>query len=143
MIGTRLAHYDITGHLGTGGMGEVYQAKDSKLGRGVAIKLLPAGFSSDAERLSRFRREAQVLASLNHPNIAQIYGLEESGMARCIVMELVEGETLQTRIQRGPIPFDEALTIARQIIEALDAAHEKGIVHRDLKPGNVMLTKDG
>ena len=95
MIGTKLAHYEITSHLGTGGMGEVYQATDSKLGRSVAIKLLPAAFASDPERLSRFRREAQVLASLNHPNIAHIYGLEESGEARCIVMELVEGETLQ------------------------------------------------
>src|ERR1700687_3740409 len=100
MIGTNLAHYEITSHLGTGGMGEVYQATDSKLGRSVAIKLLPAAFASDAERLSRFRREAQVLASLNHPNIAQIYGIEESGDLRCIVMELVEGETLQVRIKR-------------------------------------------
>ena len=143
MIGTRLAHYDITGHLGTGGMGEVYRATDSRLSRGVAIKLLPVEFSSDAERLSRFRREAQVLASLNHPNIAQIYGLEESGKTPCIVMELVEGETLDSKIQRGPIPVDEVLTIAKQIIEALEAAHERGIVHRDLKPGNVMLTRDG
>jgi Tol biopolymer transport system component len=143
MIGTRLAHYEITSHLGTGGMGEVYQATDLKLGRSVAIKLLPTAFASDQERLSRFRREAQVLASLNHPNIAQIYGLEESGDTRCIVMELVEGETLQTRIKRGPLPADEAVTIAKQIAEALEAAHEKGVVHRDLKPGNVMLTADG
>ena len=143
MIGTKLAHYEITSHLGTGGMGEVYQAIDSKLGRSVAIKLLPAAFSSDAERLSRFRREAQVLASLNHPNIAHIYGLEESGDVRCIVMELIEGETLQTRIRKGPIAVDEALVIAKQIVEALEAAHEKGVIHRDLKPGNVMLTSDG
>src|SRR5215831_5825230 len=109
MIGTKLAHYAITSHLGTGGMGEVYRATDSKLGRSVAIKVLPAAFASDADRLSRFRREAQVLASLNHPNIAHIYGLEESGDARCIVMELVEGETLQAKIQRGPLPLDQAI----------------------------------
>src|SRR2546422_6603408 len=143
MIGTKLAHYEITAHLGSGGMGEVYQATDSKLGRSVAIKLLPAEFASDPERLSRFRREAQVLASLNHPNIAHIYGLEESGDTRCIVLELVEGETLQARIERGAIPVDEALTIAKQIADALEAAHEKGVVHRDLKPGNVMITRDG
>ena len=104
MIGTKLAHYEITSHLGSGGMGDVYQATDSKLGRSVAIKFLPDAFASDAERLSRFRREAQVLASLNHPNIAQIYGLEESGEKRCIVMELVEGETLQARLKRGLYP---------------------------------------
>ena len=143
MIGTKLAHYEITSHLGTGGMGEVYQATDSKLGRTVAIKLLPAAFASDPERLSRFRREAQVLASLNHPNIAHIYGLEESREARCIVMELVEGETLRARIQRGPIPVDEALAIAKQTADALEAAHETGVVHRDLKPGNLMITPGG
>jgi serine/threonine-protein kinase len=143
MIGTKLAHYEITSHLGTGGMGEVYQATDSKLRRSVAIKLLPAAFASDPDRLSRFRREAQLLASLNHPNIAHIYGLEESGDTRCIVMELIEGETLQARIKKGPIPVDEALAIAKQILEALEAAHEKGVIHRDLKPGNVMLTSDG
>ena len=143
MIGSKLAHYEITSHLGTGGMGEVYQAIDSKLGRNVAIKLLPAAFASDPDRLSRFRREAQLLASLNHPNIAHIYGLEESGNTRCIVMELIVGETLQARIMRGPIPLDETLTIAKQMAEALEAAHEKGVIHRDLKPGNVMLTADG
>jgi serine/threonine-protein kinase len=143
MIGTKLAHYEITSHLGTGGMGEVYQAVDSKLGRRVAIKVLPAAFASDADRLSRFRREAQALALLNHPNIAQIYGLEESGDTRCIVMELIEGESLHERIQKGRVPIDEALAIAKQIAEALEAAHERGIVHRDLKPGNVMLTADG
>src|SRR5947208_964632 len=121
MIGTKLAHYEITSHLGSGGMGDVYQATDSKLGRSVAIKFLPAAVASDAGRLSRFRREAQVLASLNHPNIAHIYGLEESGETRCIVMELVEGETLQERIKRGPIPVDESLMIAKQIAEALEA----------------------
>jgi len=143
MIGSKLAHYEITSHLGTGGMGEVYRARDSKLGRSVAIKLIPAAFASDADRLSRFRREAQLLASLNHPSIAHIYGLEESGGTPCIVMELVEGVTLQARIKRGPIPVDEALTIAKQICEALEAAHEKDVIHRDLKPGNVMLTSDG
>ncbi len=143
MIGTKVAHYEITAHLGSGGMGDVYQARDTKLGRSVAIKLLPAEFASDTERLSRFGREAQVLASLNHSNIAQIYGLEESGEMRCIVMELVEGETLQARINWGPIPFAEALAITKQIAEALEAAHEKGIIHRDLKPGNVMLTGEG
>jgi serine/threonine-protein kinase len=146
MIGSKLAHYEITSHLGSGGMGDVYQATDTKLSRSVAIKLLPAAFASDVERLSRFAREAQTLASLNHPNIAQIYGLEEfgeAGASRCIVMELVQGETLQARIQRGAIPVHEALKIAKQITEALEAAHDKGIIHRDLKPGNVMLTDDG
>lgn len=143
MIGTKLAHYEIIGQLGSGGMGDVYQATDSKLGRSVAIKLLPAAFGSDPDRLSRFRREAHVLASLNHPNIAHVYGLEESGDMHCIVMELVDGETLQARIERGPIPVDEALTIAMQIAGALEAAHELGITHRDLKPGNVMLRSDG
>jgi len=142
MIGTRLAHYEITAHLDSGGMGDVYQAADSKLGRNVAIKLLPATLASDAERLSRFRREAQLLASLNHPNIAHIYGIEESGGVPCIVMELVESESLQARIRKGAIPVDEALGIARQIADALESAHEKGIVHRDLKPGNVMLSGD-
>src|ERR1043166_5329929 len=143
MIGTKLAHYEITSHLGSGGMGDVYQASDSKLGRSVAIKLLPAAFASDPDRLSRFRREAHVLASLNHPNIAHVYGLEESGEMHCIVMELVEGETLQARIEHGPIPVDEALTIATQIGDALEAAHDLGITHRDLKPGNVMIRSDG
>ncbi|HVG69680.1 MAG TPA: protein kinase [Vicinamibacterales bacterium] len=139
MIGTRLAHYEITAHLGSGGMGDVYQATDTKLGRRVAIKLLPAAFAADAERLSRFRREAQALAALNHFNIAQIYGIEDAGGTSCIVMELVEGETLQARIQHGPIAIAEALAIAKQIAEALEAAHEKGVIHRDLKPGNIML----
>ena len=139
MIGTRLAHYEITAHLGSGGMGEVYQATDTKLGRNVAIKLLPSAFASDVDRLTRFRREAQALAALNHINIAQIYGIEDSAGTSCIVMELVEGETLQARIQRGPIAVAEALTIAKQIAEALEAAHDKGVIHRDLKPGNIML----
>ena len=145
MIGTRLAHYEITSHLGTGGMGEVYQATDSKLGRSVAIKLLPEAFMHDADRAARFEREARVLASLNHPNIAAIHGLEESGGRKFLVMELVPGETLAERVRRGPIPVDEALEIAKQIAEALEAAHEseKTIIHRDLKPANVKVTPDG
>src|SRR5437867_301435 len=124
-------------------MGVVFRALDTKLQREVALKLLPDHFADDPERLARFQREAQVLASLNHPNIAQIYGLEESDNTRCIVMELVEGETLQERLKRGPIPIDEALPIAKQIAEALEAAHESGLVHRDLKPANIKLTPDG
>jgi serine/threonine protein kinase len=143
MIGTKLAHYEITSHLGTGGMGEVYQATDSKLGRSVAIKLLPQVFAQDAERVARFRREARVLASLNHPNIAAIHGLEEANGRNFLVMELVPGETLAKRIARGPIPIDESLTLARQISEALEAAHEKGILHRDLKPANIKVTPGG
>src|SRR5215510_12067586 len=132
MIGTRLGHYEITGHLGTGGMGEVYQATDGKLGRNVAIKLLPEAFTHDPDRTARFEREARLLASLNHPNIAAIYGIEESGGRQFLIMELVAGETLAERIKRGPIPIDQALPLANQIATALEAAHEKGIVHRDL-----------
>src|SRR6266702_8775116 len=124
-------------------MGVVFRAHDTQLQRDVALKLLPNDFASDPDRLSRFQREAQVLASLNHPNIAQIYGLEESDSTRCIVMELVEGETLQERLKRGAIPIDEALPIAKQIAEGLEAAHESGIIHRDLKPANVKITHDG
>ncbi len=134
-----IAHYRITAKLGEGGMGEVWRATDTKLGREVAIKVLPDVFAKDADRMARFQREAQVLASLNHPNIAGIYGVEE----RALVMELVEGVTLAERIAQAPIPLDEALDIARQIGEALEAAHEKGIVHRDLKPANIKLTPDG
>ena len=141
--GTRIGPYEITSPLGEGGMGVVYRARDTKLGRDVAIKTLPDAFANDSARLQRFQREAQVLASLNHPNIAQIYGLEESEKTRCIVMELVEGETLQERLKRGPIPVDEALPIAKQIAEALEAAHEKGIIHRDLKPANIKLSSGG
>jgi len=143
MIGTRLAHYEITSHLGTGGMGEVYQATDSKLGRSVAIKLLPEAFTHDPDRSARFERESRVLASLNHPNIAAIYGIEESGGRKFLVMELVPGETLSARIKRGPIPAAAALEIATQIANALEAAHEKAVVHRDLKPANVKITPDG
>jgi serine/threonine protein kinase len=141
--GTRLGPYEILAPLGAGGMGEVYRARDGKLNREVAIKVLPELFAADAERLARFQREAHVLASLNHPHIAAIYGFEESGSVRALVLELVEGETLAEKIGSGPIPIDEALAIARQVADALEAAHEKGIVHRDLKPANVKLTPEG
>ena len=141
--GTRLGVYEITAPIGAGGMGEVHRARDTKLNREVAIKVLPDLFASDAERLARFTREAQTLAALNHPNIAHIHGLEESGGVQALVMELVEGEDLSHRIARGPIPLDEALPIARQICEALEAAHEHGIIHRDLKPANIKVTPDG
>ena len=143
MIGTRLAHYEITEHLGSGGMGEVYQATDSRLGRSVAIKLLPEAFTTDAERVARFQREARVLASLNHPHIAGIHGIEESSGRLFLVLELVSGETLSDRIARGPIPLDEAIAIATQIAEALEVAHDAGVIHRDLKPANVKLTPGG
>jgi eukaryotic-like serine/threonine-protein kinase len=143
MVGTKLAHYEIVSHLGTGGMGEVYLATDTRLGRDVAIKLLPEAFTHDIERASRFEREARVLASLNHPNIATIHGIEHADGRTFLVMELVPGETLAERIKRGPIPLDEALGIAGKIAEALQAAHEKGIVHRDLKPANVKVGDDG
>ena len=141
--GHKLAHYEILEPIGKGGMGEVYRARDGKLGRDVAIKVLPDEFAKDEERLRRFRREAKVLASLNHPNIASIYGLEQSGSIHYLVLELVPGETLAERISRGPIPLEEALDIATKIAEALEEAHEQGIVHRDLKPANVKQTEDG
>jgi eukaryotic-like serine/threonine-protein kinase len=142
-LGTRVGPYEITGTLGAGGMGEVYRATDANLGRSVAIKVLPEVFATDPERLARFEREAKTLASLNHPNIAQIFGLERSAGTQALVMELVDGETLATRIARGPIPIDEALPIAKQIAEALEAAHEQGIIHRDLKPANIKVRPDG
>jgi Tol biopolymer transport system component len=142
--GTRLGSYEVLAQIGAGGMGEVYQAHDTKLGRDVAIKVLPEAFAHDPERLSRFQREAKMLASLNHPNIATIHGLEQSGATSYLVMELVSGETLQERVKRdGAIPIEEALGIAKQIAEALEAAHEKAIIHRDLKPANVKLTPEG
>jgi len=141
--GTRLGRYEILSPIGAGGMGEVYRARDSKLHRDVAIKVLPDAVSRDPERLARFQREAQLLAALNHPHIAGIYGLEESNGVQALVLELVEGETLAERLARGPMPVDEALPAARQIGDALEAAHEKGIVHRDLKPANVKLTPGG
>jgi serine/threonine-protein kinase len=142
-IGTQLGSHEITGLLGKGGMGEVYRARDLKLKREVAIKILPDEFIRDPDRVSRFQREAEVLASLNHPNIATIYDFDEANGSRFLVLELVDGETLADRLTRGPIPIDEALEIAKHICEALEAAHEKGIVHRDLKPANVKLTPDG
>jgi len=141
--GTKLGPYEIVAPLGAGGMGEVYRARDTKLGRDVALKVLPAAFATDPERMARFRREAQVLASLNHPHIGAIYGFEDSGNTHALVMELIEGPTLADRITRGPIPLDEALPLAREIAEALEAAHERGIVHRDLKPANIKITPDG
>src|ERR1041385_9176313 len=134
-----IAHYRITAKLGEGGMGEVWRATDTKLGREVALKILPESFGIDADRMARFEREAQLLASLNHPNIAAIYGVED----RAIVMELIEGPTLADRIAEGPIPFDEAIARARQMGDAIEAAHEKGEVHRDLKPANVKVTPEG
>src|SRR5215510_9709075 len=124
-------------------MGEVYRARDTKLNRSVALKVLPETFTLDGDRIARFRREAQVLASLNHPNIAAIYGFEDSGSTHALMLELVEGPTLADRIVKGPIPLDEALPIAKQIAEALEAAHEQGIIHRDLKPANIKLRDDG
>src|SRR5438093_10217825 len=159
--GTKLGPYEILAPLGAGGMGEVYRAHDTKLGRDVALKVLPEAFAKDCERMARFQREAQMLASLNHPNIASIYGLEESGGVRALVMELVEGPTLAERIatrargdsagaglapparaqQAAPLPLDEVLGMAKQIAEALEAAHERGIIHRDLKPANIKVTE--
>src|SRR5687767_9370120 len=139
--GTRLGPYEVVGPLGAGGMGEVYRARDTKLHRDVALKVLPAAFTADADRVARFEREAQALAALNHPSIAQIYGIE--GDTGAIVMELVEGEDLSVRIARGAVPLDETLSIARQVAFALEAAHDAGIIHRDLKPGNIKVRADG
>ena len=143
--GTRLGHYDVTALLGEGGMGQVWQATDTQLNRQVALKILPDAFADDPDRLARFTREAQILASLNHPNIAAIFGIEESEGTRALVLELelVEGPTLADRIAKGPIPLDEALPIAKQIAEALEAAHEAGVIHRDLKPANIKVREDG
>ena len=141
--GLRVGPYEIVAPLGAGAMGEVYRARDTKLNRDVALKVLPELFALDPDRLARFKREAQVLATLNHPNIGAIYGLEESNGVQALVLELVDGPTLADRIARGPIPLEEALTIARQIAEALEAAHEKGIIHRDLKPANIKIARNG
>ena len=141
--GSHLGPYEVLSPLGAGGMGEVWRARDTRLGREVALKFLPAGFADDPERRARFEREAKVLASLNHPHIAVLYGLEHLDGQHALVMELVEGEGLDERIARGAIPVDEALPIAVQIAEALEAAHEKGVVHRDLKPANVKVRLDG
>ena len=141
--GSCLGVYEITAQIGEGGMGQVYRARDKKLDRDVAIKILPEAFAHDADRLARFTREAKTLASLNHPHIASIYGFEEGDGVSALVMELVEGEDLAQRIERGAIPLDEALPIATQIAEALEAAHEQGIIHRDLKPANIKVRPDG
>ena len=141
--GTRVGTYEVLALLGVGGMGEVYRARDARLNREVALKVLPEQFALDPDRLARFRREAQVVASLNHPNIAGIHGFEEADGVHALVLELVEGPTLADRIGQGPIPLDDALPIARQIAEALEAAHERGIVHRDLKPANIKVRPDG
>ena len=142
-IGIKLGPYEILAPLGAGGMGEVYRARDTKLGREVALKVLPGAFAQDAERMARFQREAQVLASLNHSNIAAIYGLEDSGGVRALVMELVKGPTLAERLKSGAVPLDDAFSIAKQIADALEYAHERGIIHRDLKPTNVKITPEG
>ena len=141
--GTRLGHYDVTALLGEGGMGQVWQATDTQLNRQIALKILPDAFAADPDRLARFTREAPILASLNHPNIAAIHGIEEAEGTRALVLELVEGPTLADRIAKGPIPVDEALPIAKQIAEALEAAHEAGVIHRDLKPANIKVREDG
>ncbi len=141
--GTTLGPYTVTAKIGEGGMGEVYRARDTKLERDVALKVLPQAFTDDPDRLARFEREAKVLASLNHPNIGHIYGLEEAEGTKALVLELIDGPTLADRIKQGSIPLDEALPIAKQIAEALEAAHEKGIIHRDLKPANIKVKDDG
>jgi len=141
--GYKLSHYEILSPLGAGGMGEVYRARDNKLGRDVAIKVLPSDFTTDTERLARFDREARLLASMNHPHVASIFGLEESGETKFLVMELAAGGTIGDRLRLGPMPVEEAIEIARQIVDALESAHEKGIIHRDLKPANVMVDDEG
>src|SRR5215510_2415257 len=143
MIGSKFGNYEIRRHIGSGGMGDVYEATDSKLGRSVAIKVLPEEFNHDTERVARFEREARVLASLNHSAIASVYGFEDAGGRNLLVMEFVPGHTLEERIQSGPLSLDEALGIATQIADGLEYAHEKGIVHRDMKPANVKITPEG
>jgi len=143
MIGKTLTHYEITSRLGAGGMGEVYRAVDTKLGRHVAIKILPEAFASNTDRVARFEREAKILAALSHANIAAIYGVEKSGGTHFLVLELAEGETLAERIARGPLPAREALQVAHEVVEALEAAHDKGVIHRDIKPANIKIGPDG
>ena len=141
--GSKLTHYEILGSIGAGGMGEVYRARDRELGREVAIKLLPEDFAQDTERLARLEREARTLASLNHPNIATLYGFERDGATRFLVMELVDGEELAERVARGPLPFEEAALLFEQIASGMEAAHEAGVIHRDLKPANIRITEGG
>jgi serine/threonine-protein kinase len=145
-VGTQVGAYKVTAFLGAGGMGEVYRARDTRLQRDVALKVLPEEFARDGQRMGRFEREAKLLASLNHPNIAAIYGIEESGPTKALVMELVEGPTLTERIRSGEgraLAVDEALPIARQVADAVEYAHEKGVIHRDLKPANIKVKEDG
>jgi serine/threonine protein kinase len=141
--GSSLSHYAILAPIGAGAMGEVYRARDTKLGREVAIKVLPEHFADDEERLARFEREARTLAALNHPNVAQIFGVDQVDETCFLVLELVPGESLEERLRRGPLPLEEALDVCRQIAAGLEAAHEAGVIHRDLKPANVRLTPDG
>src|ERR1700746_1970424 len=141
--GTKLGPYEVLSAIGAGGMGEVYRARDTRLNRDVALKVIPEVFATDADRMARFEREARLLAALNHPHIAAIYGLEESGSTNALVMEWVEGPTLADRIAAGPIPLDEALPVAKQVAEALEYAHDRGVIHRDLKPANIKVTADG
>ena len=143
LVGTQLGLYKVEALIGAGGMGEVYRARDSRLQRAVALKVLPREFSFDPERLARLEREARMLAALNHPNIATIHGLEEAGATRFLVLELVEGQTVAERLKRGRIPLEEVLDLGRQMAEGLEAAHERGIIHRDLKPANVKITPEG
>ncbi len=143
MVGTTISHYKVLEKIGQGGMGEVYRATDTKLNRDVALKILPQQFASDTQRMARFQREAEVLASLDHPNIGQIYGIEDAGQTKALVLQLIEGPTLAERIAQGPIPVEDALKIALQMAEGLEAAHEKGVIHRDLKPANIKITPEG
>ncbi len=143
MVGPTISHYKVLEKIGEGGMGEVYRATDTKLNRDVALKILPQQFASDSQRMGRFQREAQVLASLSHANIGHIYGIEDAGATKALVLELIEGPTLADRIAQGPIPVEEALKIALQIKDRVEAAHEKGIIHRDLKPANIKITPIG
>ena len=143
MVGKTISHYKVLEKIGEGGMGEVYRATDTKLNRDVALKILPQQFASDSQRMGRFQREAEVLASLDHPNIGQIYGIEEAGQTKALVLQLIEGPTLAERIAQGPIPVEEALKIGLQMAEGLEAAHDKGVIHRDLKPANIKITPEG
>ena len=143
MIGQRIGNYQITDKLGAGGMGEVFRARDTQLGRDVAVKALPDVFAADPDRLTRFEREAKLLAGLNHTNIGAIYGIEESEGRRFLILELVEGEDVAQRLLRGPLPVEEVLEVSLQIAEALEAAHDQGVIHRDLKPANIQLTPEG
>ncbi len=143
MLGKTISHYKVLEKIGEGGMGVVYRATDTKLNRDVALKILPEQFASDSQRMGRFQREAEVLASLDHPNIGQIYGIEEAGQTKALVLQLIEGPTLAERIAQGSIPVEEALKIALQMAEGLEAAHEKGVIHRDLKPANIKITPEG